>query len=290
MATDRQTEPSALPAASTGLMARWLTVLEAYARRPEWGVRDLAAATGLPRSSVHRIVREMTSLGLLTPAGTNGRAEVGPTLMRLAVSLTEHVDVLRVAGPVLDALRDETGETAILHDPRPDAADVPRGDRGRVVPRHPLHLGIAPGVERAVRRGERQGHPRVPRARGAAAESSTRSRTRCRRHPARRRTPSSHRCHERRATATSSAMASASRARSGSRRPLRDATGRVVGSVLLGWPDNRTDASKERAAAQAAVKAADAISASLGYPRAPVASPARSVSARVSRATRRPPR
>jgi DNA-binding IclR family transcriptional regulator len=48
--------------------------------------------------------------------------------------------------------------------------------------------------------------------------------------------------------------------------PVRDATGRVVGSVLLGWPDNRTDTAKERAAARAAVEAAAAISAALGHP------------------------
>src|SRR5262245_25340937 len=113
MERDRQTTLTGgapVPEIADGLMGRWLTVLEAYARRPEWGIRDLAAATGLPRSTVHRIVREMTGLGLLSPAGTSGRAEVGPTLMRLAVGLTGRVDVLRVAGPVLDALRDATGE------------------------------------------------------------------------------------------------------------------------------------------------------------------------------------
>ena len=57
-------------------MARWLTVLEAYGRRPEWGVRDLAAATGLPRSSVHRIVREMSEPRAAHP-GRDERARGG---------------------------------------------------------------------------------------------------------------------------------------------------------------------------------------------------------------------
>jgi hypothetical protein len=47
--------------------------------------------------------------------------------------------------------------------------------------------------------------------------------------------------------------------------PIRDAAGRVVGDVLLGWPDNRTDPDKEQRAARAAASAADRISAALGY-------------------------
>lgn len=246
-------------------MARWLTVLEAYARRPEWGVRDLAAATGLPRSSVHRIVREMTGLGLLTPAGTNGRAEVGPTLMRLAVSLTEHVDVLRVAGPVLDALRDETGETAILtiHDrTRRMFRAVTAAESSHAI-RYiweslqewsELYAGasgkgilafLAPEEQRRIL--DALPDP-LPPPSGASKDSLITSLSRA----ARDGYVISH--GERFAGAVGVAA------------PLRDATGRVVGSVLLGWPDNRTDASKERAAAQAAVKAADTISASLGYP------------------------
>jgi IclR family KDG regulon transcriptional repressor len=264
MARDRQTELSTPSTASTGLMARWLMVLEAYARHPEWGVRDLAAATGLPRSSVHRIVREMTALGLLTPAGTNGRAEVGPTLMRLAVSLTEHVDVLRVAGPVLEALRDETGETAILtiHDrTRRMFRAVTAAESS-----HPiryiwealqewsvLYAGasgkgilafLAPEEQRRILDALPDPLP-LPSGVSKAALIASLSRA------ARDGFVISH--GERFAGAVGVAA------------PLRDATGRVVGSVLLGWPDNRTDASKEQAAAQAAVRSAAAISTALGY-------------------------
>jgi DNA-binding IclR family transcriptional regulator len=95
-------------------MARWLAVLEAFAVQPKWGIRDLAGQTALSRSSVHRIVREMTLLGLLSPAPTPGRSEVGPALTRLALELTDRVDVIRVARPILEELRDHVGETAIL--------------------------------------------------------------------------------------------------------------------------------------------------------------------------------
>jgi DNA-binding IclR family transcriptional regulator len=95
-------------------MARWLLVLDAFGTRREWGIRDLAAQSGLPRSTVSRVVHEMTRLGLLTPAGPVGRTRVGPTLARLAIRLVDSVDVVRAARPALDELREETVETAIL--------------------------------------------------------------------------------------------------------------------------------------------------------------------------------
>jgi DNA-binding IclR family transcriptional regulator len=288
MSSDRQTEPST----PTSLMARWLTVLEAFARRPEWGVRDLAAATGLPRSSVHRIVREMSGLGLLTPGGRTGRAEVGPTLMRLAVGLTDHVDVLRAAGPVLDMLRDETGETAILT----------VFDRGRRMFRavtaaessHPiryiweslqewseLYVGasgkgilafLAPDEQRRILDALPDPLPARTRATKAALMASLSE-------AARDGFVVSH--GERFAGAVGVAA------------PVRDATGRVVGSVLLGWPDNRTDTTKEHTAAQAAMRAAAALSAALGHterePDRAGFSPAGSGSPPVSPATARPP-
>ena len=247
-----------------GPMSRWLTVLEAYARRREWGVRDLATATGLPRSSVHRIVRDMTSLGLLTPAGTSGRAEVGPTLMSLAIGLTERVDVLRVAGPVLDELRDRTGETAILT----------IYDRTRRMFRavtasessHPiryiwealqewseLHVGasgkgilafLAPEERRRILDELPDPLPPPSRVSKASLERSLAE-------AARNGWVVSH--GERFAGAVGVAA------------PVRDAGGRVVGSVLLGWPDNRTDPEKELGAARAALAAATRLSEALGY-------------------------
>jgi DNA-binding IclR family transcriptional regulator len=266
MDRDRQTGSMTPSAPDGGLMARWLTVLEAYARRPEWGIRDLAAATGVPRSTVHRIVREMTGLGLLTAAGSHdGRSVVGPTLMRLAVGLTERVDVLRVAGPVLDALRDTTGETAIL-----TAYDRSRRMFRAVTAAessHPiryiwealqewseLHAGASgKGILAFLPADERRRivdalPDPLPHPSGVSRAALEASLERARRDGY----VISH--GERFAGAVGVAA------------PVRDATGRVVGSVLLGWPDNRTDTAKERAAARAAVEAAAAISAALGHP------------------------
>jgi IclR family KDG regulon transcriptional repressor len=245
-------------------MARWLTVLEAFAAQPEWGIRDLATQTGLSRSSVQRMVAEMTSLGLLAPAATSGRAEVGPALTRLALELTDRVDVTRVAGPVLEELRDSTAETAILT----------LYDRGRhrfravtaAEASHPIryiweslqdwndvHLGASgmgilaflPAPEQAAiieALPDPIGGPR-PTSKQDLRSALTTARE------------------QGYVISHGGRFAGAV----GVSAPIRDAASRVVGGVLLGWPDNRTDATKEGAAAAAAVDSAARISAALGY-------------------------
>ncbi len=47
--------------------------------------------------------------------------------------------------------------------------------------------------------------------------------------------------------------------------PIRDATGRVIGDLVFGWPDNRTSAAKERRAVDIVVRAADDVSTALGH-------------------------
>jgi IclR family acetate operon transcriptional repressor len=245
-------------------MARWLTVLEAFAAHPEWGIRDLAAETRLSRSSIHRIVAEMTSLGLLAPAPSAGRSEVGPALTRLALELTDRVDVTRIARPVLDDLRDAISETAILT----------LYDRGRrrfravtaAESSHPIryiweslqdwndiHLGasgigilafLPPEEQRAI-------VDALPDPIGGPQRTSRRDLRLLLEASAQDGYVVSH----------GGRFAGAV----GVCAPIRDAAGRVVGGVLMGWPDNRTDAAKERRAAEAAVIAARRISAGLGY-------------------------
>jgi len=57
-ALPRERVAAAGPRRQPGLspMGRWVEVLNAFLRRDEWGVRDLAAETGIPRSAVHRIL------------------------------------------------------------------------------------------------------------------------------------------------------------------------------------------------------------------------------------------
>src|SRR5437016_1309287 len=83
MMDERQSEerPASRRQGDLRPMGRWVEVLNAFLAREEWGVRDLAEATGLPRSAVHRILHEMQRHDLLSAAGA-GRFRVGPMLIR----------------------------------------------------------------------------------------------------------------------------------------------------------------------------------------------------------------
>ena len=51
----------------------------------------------------------------------------------------------------------------------------------------------------------------------------------------------------------------------GASAPIRDATGRVIGDLVISWPDNRTSAERERELGEAARDAAAEVSRGLGY-------------------------
>jgi DNA-binding IclR family transcriptional regulator len=265
VAADRQpTQPAWQGDPPDSPMARWLRVVEAFATRGEWGVRDLAAASGLPRSSVSRILQEMLRLGILVPGSAPGRCQVGPTLTRLAIRLADGVDVVRVARPVLDGLRAEVGETAIL-----TLYDRAR-QRFRAVmaseAEHPIryiweslqawsevHLGASGrGILAFLPDEERERvigalPDPVPGPRGISHATLREELERAR--------------EDGWVVSHGDRIAGAV----GVSAPIRDAAGRVTGGVLLGWPDNRTDPGKEARAARAAARAAQEISAALGW-------------------------
>ena len=251
-------------------MGRWVEVLQAFLRRDDWGVRDLATATSLPRSAVHRILHEMVRHDLLVSA-PGGRFRVGPLLVRTSVLLTTRLDVTRVARPVLERVSRETGETAILCLYAPnrrqfwavDAVEssnpiryiweslrdwndlhvgssgkgilafLPADEQGDILTRLPDPIpGLRP-LPKAVLR-ERLAEAR---ARGYVVSRG-----------------------ERFAGAVGAAA------------PIRDALGRVVGDLVISWPDNRTSDAREDALGEAVRDAAAEISRGLGHrePFAPV--------------------
>jgi DNA-binding IclR family transcriptional regulator len=254
-------------------MGRWVEVLNAFLRRDEWGVRELAAETNLPRSAVHRILHEMQRQDLLS-AGVGGRFRVGPLLVRTALILADRLDVTRVARPVLERVAASTGETAILCLYAPNRRQFWAVDAAESA--HPiryiweslrdwndLHDGSSGKGILAFLTPEEQGDiltrlpdpiPGVrplPKAvlREQLAEARARGYVISR--------------GERVVGAV------------GASAPIRDATGRVVGDIVITWPDNRTSESREELLGEAAREAADEISRGMGYRDAAWSEPAR---------------
>lgn len=245
-------------------MARWVRVLEAFADQGEWGVRDLARSSGIPRSATHRILHEMADLGLLADTDEPGRFRVGPDLARIGGRVAAHLDLQRIARPVLERASTQVGETIVLavYDPHRrkfsavDAvetthairylweslrewSDVHVGSSGKGI------LAFLPQAEQDAILGALPdpipGRRRVTRS-GLRRELAT---ARQRGHVV---------SHGERFEGAVGVSA-----------PIRNTHGRVVGDLIATWPDNRTSPAKEGATAAIVMAAADEVSRQLGW-------------------------
>jgi DNA-binding IclR family transcriptional regulator len=246
-------------------MTRWVRVLEAFADQGEWGVRDLARATGIPRSAAHRILHDMAGLRLLSPTGEAGRFRVGPDLARIGLLVAEHLDIRRIGRPILERAATAIGETVVLalYDPARrqfsavdaavsnqairyiweslrDWSDVHLGSSGKGI------LAFLPDAEREAILDRLPDpipglHP-LPKARLRAELDAARRRGWAVSHG------------ERYEGAVGVAA------------PIRDARGRIAGDLIGTWPDNRTSDDKEAAAGRVVRDAADELSRRLGWP------------------------
>lgn len=91
-----------------GSIDKALTVLEALAEHSR--VTDIAAGTGLPKSTVHRILQSLLDRGFARSDGHGGYLP-GPRILTLAGKVMSRFDPARHADSALRRLRDRTGNT-----------------------------------------------------------------------------------------------------------------------------------------------------------------------------------
>lgn len=105
---------------------RAVAVLDALADGAgELGTNELARRTGLHPSSVSRLLATLTAAGLVEHVQETGRYRLGIRLLHLGNAVLARLDLREVARPHLQALVEETGETATLSAPGdPDAVTV----------------------------------------------------------------------------------------------------------------------------------------------------------------------
>ncbi|SDH57213.1 DNA-binding transcriptional regulator, IclR family [Nonomuraea jiangxiensis] len=77
--------------------------------KPSVTLRELREATGLPTSTLQRLVANMVAHGFLDRVGDQVR--IGARMAFWAAAAVKDLDVLSVVNPVLKELRDKTGET-----------------------------------------------------------------------------------------------------------------------------------------------------------------------------------
>jgi len=87
-----------------------LAVLEALADHTR--ITDIARVTGLPKSTVHRLLRTMVDRGFATP--TSDGYLTGPRVLALAGKVLRPMDTVERARPFLRALQESTGCTVHL--------------------------------------------------------------------------------------------------------------------------------------------------------------------------------
>lgn len=98
-----------------GVLDKTVGLLEVLADGP-LGLSAAAEAAGLPRATAHRLLSALVAHGLVARSGS--AYSLGPRLARLGTAALAGPGLADTARPVLEALRDRTGESAQLYLPR----------------------------------------------------------------------------------------------------------------------------------------------------------------------------
>jgi DNA-binding IclR family transcriptional regulator len=103
------------PAAGTAAIDRGADLLVRVLEAGEpVAVTDLAAAAGLPKSTVSRLLSALERRGLVEQDGDRGRLRPGPAILRVAERGMLERNLVEVARPLLETLAQRSGETINL--------------------------------------------------------------------------------------------------------------------------------------------------------------------------------
>ncbi|UNX55598.1 IclR family transcriptional regulator [Georgenia sp. TF02-10] len=153
--------PGDAPSSAVKSAARTLQLLELLADRGGVPARlaELADELGAPRSSVHALLRTLSGSGWVRTDPTGTLYAIGLRCLLVGTSILDSDPYLRVARPVLAALRDRLGETVHLarldgdrvvylttHESGREPRRIARVGRG--LPAHATSLGKALLAER----------------------------------------------------------------------------------------------------------------------------------------------
>jgi len=127
-------------------LERGLAILAAFTPdRPALGVSELARRLGLTRSTAHRYVTTLATLGYLLQDEPTRKYRLGPRVLDLGFSMIGSLELREIAAPHLRRLTDITGHTSNLA--IRDDTDVILIDRvrGRPGPYHHLEFTLHVG-------------------------------------------------------------------------------------------------------------------------------------------------
>src|SRR5215471_9967447 len=96
------------------IVHRIATVLRAFGNQGLLGITDLSAATGLPKSTTHRLVTALVNEGLLVQDEESHKYALSLRITALGASILGSHTVRKTARPILMELRDQTRESVHL--------------------------------------------------------------------------------------------------------------------------------------------------------------------------------
>ena len=100
---------------AVGSVARIVKLLEAVATTdPNAGVRALARESGLDKSAVSRMLRQLTELDVLEQSDVAGRYRIGPRFFAIARAVSGRDEVGLAARPILERLVATFNETSYV--------------------------------------------------------------------------------------------------------------------------------------------------------------------------------
>jgi DNA-binding IclR family transcriptional regulator len=119
--------------------------------RPEQSLFQISRSLGFPPSTVRRLLKVMISRRLIQQDAATKLYRLGPGLFYLASVAREGLEIRKIALPLMERLRDITGENAVLHELRDgkrvciekvESKEVLR-DSLRVGDQFPAHAGAS---------------------------------------------------------------------------------------------------------------------------------------------------
>jgi IclR family KDG regulon transcriptional repressor len=95
-------------------VANAVRLIQKFEERREWGVSDLARATGMDKAMTHRILRTLMREQWVMQSLETRLYSLGPALSDIASLQQARSHVLKAAEPVLDGLVERFNETGLL--------------------------------------------------------------------------------------------------------------------------------------------------------------------------------
>jgi len=113
--TNRPTEEPEDRRQNVKSLFKMLDVLQCFSdKEPELSVLQIAQRTGLPRTTIHRIVDSLRAVGFLEQEASRERYRLGLKLFELGNIAVTNLPLHREAGPFVDTLAKLSGETVHL--------------------------------------------------------------------------------------------------------------------------------------------------------------------------------